>query len=87
MNAHEMLDALKAAADVLRRMSPDWCALHDVPQTTDAEFDAALQAVEDAIENAEVSRQANSPRSGVWLAGLADDEITRACDGVTHEAA
>ena len=59
MNAHEMLDALKAAADVLRRMNLNWCALHDVPQTTDLEMDDALAAVEDAIENAENPRLAD----------------------------
>jgi DNA-binding transcriptional regulator YiaG len=66
MNATEMLDALKAAADVMRRMDPAWCALHDVPQTTDAEMDAAMQAVEDAIDNAEP--QPAEPANGIEAA-------------------
>jgi DNA-binding transcriptional regulator YiaG len=84
MNAHEMLDALKAAADVLRRMSPDWCALHDVPQTTDAEFDAALQAVEDAIDNAEPA-----PATGIEeaLAAVGGSQTALAVRlGVTQQA-
>jgi hypothetical protein len=52
MNATELLDALKIAADVMRRLDPTWCALNDVPQTTDVEWDAALAAVEDAVDAA-----------------------------------
>ena len=52
MNAHELLDALKIAADVMRRSDPTWCLLNELPQTTDVEWDAALAAVEDAVDAA-----------------------------------
>lgn len=42
--------ALAQAVDVMRRSDADYCASHQVAQTTDAEWDAALEAAEDAME-------------------------------------
>ena len=50
-------EALRAVADALRRADPAYCAAHQVEQTTDAEWDAVLELVEDALEDAtEVAR-------------------------------
>ena len=43
------LAALQLAADAMRRSDPNYCEAHGVAQTTDAEWDAALEAVEDAL--------------------------------------
>ena len=42
--------ALAQAVDVMRRSDADYCAAHQVAQVTDAEWDAALEAAEDAME-------------------------------------
>ena len=41
---------LRQLADVMRRSDPDYCEAHGVEYTTDADWDAALEALEDAIE-------------------------------------
>jgi hypothetical protein len=45
------LAALQLAADAMRRSDPSYCEAHGVAQTTDAEWEAALEAVEDAIDD------------------------------------
>ncbi len=42
--------ALAACVDALRRADPAYCALHGVSIVTGDEWDAALQAAEDALE-------------------------------------
>jgi hypothetical protein len=44
------LAALQLAADAMRRSDPSYCVAHGVEPVTDAEWDAALEAVEDALE-------------------------------------
>ena len=46
--------ALAAAADVLRRADPVYCAVMGVEQITDVEWDAALALVENALDCVEV---------------------------------
>jgi hypothetical protein len=52
MTTPELLAALAAAADVMRRSDPAWCLCMGVDATTDVEWDDALARVEDAIEAA-----------------------------------
>jgi uncharacterized UPF0160 family protein len=50
----EAIEALRQLVDMVRRMDPDYIQSHQVEQTTDAEYDAALQRAEDALEQLEV---------------------------------
>lgn len=50
MTTDQLMTALRAAADAMRRSDPVWCELHDVPQVSDAEWDDALAKVEDAVD-------------------------------------
>jgi hypothetical protein len=43
------IEALRTAADAMRRSDPTWCLLHDVEQVSDVEWDDALALVEDAL--------------------------------------
>ena len=43
-------ELLKRVADVMRRCDPEYCESHSVEQTTDEEWDALLEQVEDAAE-------------------------------------
>lgn len=49
----ELIAALRACVDVLRRADPVWCEVMFVEQVTDAEWDAALARVDDALEAAQ----------------------------------
>ena len=44
--------ALRACVDVMRRSCPDYCAAHGVERASDAEWDRALEAAEDVIDDA-----------------------------------
>ena len=44
------VETIRQLVDVLRRADPAYCKAHGVEQITDAEWDAALEAGEDAIE-------------------------------------
>lgn len=46
----ELIAALQAAADAMRRSDPTYCAAMDVAHVSDVEFDAALARVEDALD-------------------------------------
>ncbi len=52
MDAPDLLAALAAAADVMRRSDPVYCAALGVEATTDVEWDDALARVEDALDAA-----------------------------------
>lgn len=54
----ELIAALRACVDVLRRADPVWCEVMSVEQVTDAEWDAALARAEDAIDSAREARTA-----------------------------
>lgn len=53
MTREQLIAALQLAADAMRRADPGYCASHQVEQVTDAEWDAALARVEDALEAAQ----------------------------------
>ena len=44
----QMSDLLARVADVMRRCDPEYWASHEVPQTTEAEWDDCLMDLEDA---------------------------------------
>lgn len=46
----ELIAALRACVDVLRRADPVWCEVMSVEQVTDAEWDRALALAEDALD-------------------------------------
>lgn len=46
------LALLTEVRDALRRMDPAWCAVNGKEQISDWEFDALLERVEDAVEDA-----------------------------------
>jgi hypothetical protein len=46
------IEALRTAADAMRRADPAYCAAHQVEQITDSQWDAVLELVEDACEAA-----------------------------------
>jgi hypothetical protein len=50
--AAEPWGLLARAVDLLRRADPAWCAAHEVAQPDDAEWDATLTVLEDALEDA-----------------------------------
>jgi hypothetical protein len=52
MDTNQLVAALAAAADAMRRSDPVWCAVMGVEQTTDVQWDDALAAVEDALDAA-----------------------------------
>lgn len=54
----QLLAALAAAADVMRRSDPVYTAVMDVKPTSDVEWDDCLALLETALENAENVSQA-----------------------------
>ena len=50
MSELEIEAALRQLVDIVRRMDPDFTAAHGLPQTTDDEYDAALQKAEDVLD-------------------------------------
>ena len=50
MSELEIEAALRQLVDATRRLSPDYCAAHGVPQTTDEELDLALARAEDCLD-------------------------------------
>jgi hypothetical protein len=52
MTPQSLLEVLQLAADAMRRTDPTWCAVMDVQQINDLEWDAVLARVEDALDDA-----------------------------------
>ena len=50
MSELEIELALRQLVDAVRRLSPDYCQAHGLPQTTDEELDAALARAEDCLD-------------------------------------
>lgn len=50
MTMDELIAALAAAADAMRRSDPVWCSLMGVEQVSEVDWDAALARVEDALD-------------------------------------
>jgi hypothetical protein len=50
MKPLDLITALAAACDAMRRSDPTWCLLHDCEQVTDVEWDDALALAEDALD-------------------------------------
>ena len=50
MSELEIELALRQLVDATRRLAPDYCAAHGVPQTTDEELDLALARAEDVLD-------------------------------------
>jgi hypothetical protein len=50
MSELEIEAALRQLVDMVRRMDPDFTAAHNLPQTTDEEYNAALQRAEDCLD-------------------------------------
>lgn len=46
----QVIEALRACIDAMRRSDPVYCAAMDAEQVSDVEWDAALAAGEDAID-------------------------------------
>lgn len=50
MTVDGLVAALDAACDAMRRSDPVYCCVMGVEQVTDAQWDAALARVEDALD-------------------------------------
>jgi hypothetical protein len=50
MSELEIEAALRQLVDATRRLAPDYCASHGLPQTTDEELDAAMERAEDCLD-------------------------------------
>ena len=50
MSELEIEAALRQLVDIVRRMDPDYTDENGLPQTTDDEYDAALQRAEDVLD-------------------------------------
>lgn len=50
MDTTRLIEALRLAADAMRRSDPVWCELMGVEQVSDVQWDDALAAVEDALD-------------------------------------
>ena len=50
MSELEIIAALRQLVDATRRLAPDYCAAHGVPQTTDEELDLAMMLAEDCLD-------------------------------------
>jgi hypothetical protein len=50
MSELEIEAALRQLVDATRRLAPDYCASHGLPQTTDEELDLALARAEDCLD-------------------------------------
>jgi hypothetical protein len=48
----EPIGLLERTVDLLRRMDPAWCAAHEAEPATDAEYEAVLTELEDALDEA-----------------------------------
>jgi truncated hemoglobin YjbI len=75
------IEALRTAADAMRRADPAYCAAHQVEQITDGEWDAVLELVEDACEAAPPAPAAQpSAESVEWLFAQWEEYQRRAHD-------
>jgi truncated hemoglobin YjbI len=77
------IEALRTAADAMRRADPAYCAAHQVEQITDGEWDAVLELVEDALDDAppalpDGAREAMrmAVRTLSKLLGVSEDDVT-----------
>ena len=50
MSELEIEAALRQLVDATRRLDPDYCESHSLPQTTDEEMDSALARAEDCLD-------------------------------------
>jgi len=50
MSEFEIEGALRQLVDIVRRMDPDYTVAHGLPQTTDDEYNSALQRAEDCLD-------------------------------------
>jgi hypothetical protein len=50
MSELEIEAALRQLVDATRRLAPDYCQAHGLPQTTDEEMDLALTRAEDCLD-------------------------------------
>jgi hypothetical protein len=50
MSELEIEAALRQLVDATRRLAPDYCQSHGLPQTTDEEMDAAMTRAEDCLD-------------------------------------
>jgi hypothetical protein len=50
MSELEIEAALRQFVDATRRLDPDYCHAHGLPQTTDEEMDAAMERAEDCLD-------------------------------------
>jgi hypothetical protein len=50
MSELEIEAALRQLVDAVRRLAPDYCQSHGLPQTTDDELDLALTRAEDCLD-------------------------------------
>jgi uncharacterized UPF0160 family protein len=50
MSELEIEAALRQLVDMVRRMDPDYVDAHGLEQTSDEEYDAALQRAEDVLD-------------------------------------
>ena len=50
MSELEIELALRQLVDAARRLAPDYCAAHGLPQTTDEELDLAMARAEDVLD-------------------------------------
>jgi len=58
MSELEIEAALRQLVDMVRRMDPDYTDAHGLPQTSDDEYDAALQRAEDVLDFLDELQQA-----------------------------